>query len=61
MNVPDISRKINRLYSALKADAASTDELAGEINSILLDGEKVPRQVLASAWDLFATKKGVKK
>lgn len=60
MNVPEIARKISRLYNALKADAASIDELAGEINNILLNGENVPRQVLASAWDMFATENKVR-
>ena len=61
MNVPDITRKIARLYNAIKHDCESPEEIASEINNILLHGEKIPQQLVASAWDLFATKKGVKK
>ena len=61
LNIPDITRKITRLYNAIKHDCESPEEIAGKINDILLHGEKIPQQLLSSAWDYFAQKKGVQK
>lgn len=62
MNIPDISKKISDLHKVLKLVVDSPDEIAHQINSILLFGESVPQQLISAAWDhFFATKKGVVK
>lgn len=60
MNVPDITKKISQLYSTLKVTDDSSEEIAHKINDILIWGEKIPQQLLAAAWDYYATKSGVK-
>jgi len=60
MTVPEIAKKIKSLYSTLKGNGDSPQELARKINDILLFGEKIPRQLVLSAWEFFATESGVK-
>ena len=58
-NVPEIAKKIGKLYSALRR-LESPEETASTINTILIYEEKIPQQLLSSAWDLFAQEKGAK-
>ena len=60
MNVPEVANKISECYSVLSRITNSPDEIANKINSILIYGDGIPRQLLSSAWDYFAQKKGVK-
>ena len=58
ITVPEITKKIDRLYSALRS-LESPEETASKINTILIYGEKIPQQLLSAAWDLFIKEKGV--
>lgn len=60
VSVPEISKKISQLHSLLKEVGNSPEDIASKINDILLFGEKIPRQLVLSAWEFFATEMGVK-
>ena len=53
-----IAQRIGELYSALKGKDTEA-KTAKKINDILIFGEKVSIQVLLSAWDYYAYKKGI--
>ena len=57
---PEVAEKIARLFSAMKGHDTS-DVVAKDINDILIFGDKIPSNIVSSAWDLFAQKNGVKK
>ena len=59
MNVSEIAEKINELYSAVRQTSTSPNEIADKINSILIHGDGVSTDILKSAWDYFAKRKGV--
>ena len=56
--VPDVAEKISRLFFAMN-DKELPDVVAREINDILIYGDKVPYNIISSAWDYFAKSKGV--
>lgn len=56
--MPDVAEKISRLFSAMKGKD-TPDVIAKDINDILIFGDKVPSNIVSSAWDYFAKRKGV--
>jgi len=54
-----VAQRIGELYSALKGKDTLA-KTAKKINDILIFGENVSIQVLLSAWDYYAYKKGIK-
>ena len=55
---PEVAEKIGRLISVLNGKE-SPDVIAKEINDILIYGDKIPFNIVSSAWDYFAKRKGV--
>ena len=56
--VPSVSKRIEELCQAMK-DLHEPSEVASKINDILIYGDKIPCNLVSSAWDLFAKRKGV--
>ncbi len=61
MNVPEITKKIDELFDILKYTCTTSNELAEQINSILIHGDGVPVTLLSAAWSQFAQQRGVLK
>ena len=57
-NVPDIAEKIQLLFFALRGKESS-DDIAKNINDILIYVDKIPISLLNPSWDYFAKRKGV--
>lgn len=55
-----VAKQIGELYSALKGTDTSA-KIAKKINTIMIHDEGISVQVLLSAWDYYAYKKGVTK
>jgi len=57
-NAPEIAERIQVLHSMLKG-IHSSKEIAKNINDVLIHADNAPVQLLKSAWEIFAKKKGV--
>ena len=58
ITVPEIAKRIAELHKMFK-QYNSTVETSKKINDVLIYAEKVPVQLLRTAWELFAKDKGV--
>ena len=56
--IPEIVKRIAELHKVLN-QYNRTDETGKKINDVLIYAEKVPVELLRSAWKLFAKERGV--
>lgn len=57
-NIPSIAERISKLFSAMKGQE-SAENIAKNINDILIYGDKISVSLLSSSWDYFAKRKGL--
>ena len=58
-NVPDITKRIEELYSVLRRTNSPKD-IGKKINDVLIYADKVSMQLILPAWEHYAIKKGAK-